>query len=480
MATSFLSRIPGRPQSGLFLSLAFLLLALSLTIALAVTVIAQPALAQQAGTAEGAPAGPAANTADSADATGPEAGPAASVAYAASITAEGATTGLTIDFDGRPDYQIFFMDRPMRLVIELDGASYALEGGQLQPGGLVSSVRYGQVSQDKARLVATLSEPAMVSAKQLAELSARGRHRLTLDLAPATAGEYAAMMRNQQALLGASGQVVVKGPRPGTSRQRQEGRFVVVVDPGHGGIDGGATGKHGTIEKDLTLAISRLIGEQIEAAGPFDVHYTRDSDIFVSLRTRRDIARSHNADLLISIHADSLRQNYVRGTTIYTLAKRASDSLAQEIAESENLADVVAGLAAPDEQDAVSGILADLTLRETTIFSRNFSDRLVVRLADRVNLINNPQRSASFTVLKNAEIPGVLLELGYLSNEEDEKLMKDPQWQETMALHVAEAVADFFGPRLPADGASEPGTAPQQGSNRGGGSTGGSASIASD
>lgn len=373
---------------------------------------------------------------------------AATVAYSSSITMEEGNTRLVLDFDGKPDYRIFFMDRPMRLVIELDGSSFAFAESGPAGAGLLTDMRYGQISSDKARMVATLSEPAAVRARSLQPIADTDRMRLSIELEPSTAGAYAAMIRNQQNLLGASGQIVHKGARPGVAAENREGRFMIVIDPGHGGIDGGATGSGGTVEKDLVLAISRLLGKQIEAAGPFDVRYTRESDVFVSLNRRRAIARDHDADLLISVHADSLRQSHVRGTTIYTLAKKASDTLAHEIAESENMADVVAGLAAPEEQDVVSNILADLTLRETTIFSRGFSDRLVVRLADRVELINNPQRSASFVVLKNAEIPGVLLELGYLSNNEDEELLTDPAWQEVMALHVAEAVVDFFSPRM--------------------------------
>jgi len=231
---------------------------------------------------------------------------------------------------------------------------------------------------------------------------------------------------------------------------KKEGHFTVVIEPGHGGIDGGAVGvKTGVLEKNIVLDIALLLGRLIEASGPFEVLYTRDSDVFVSLRKRREFTRRSNADLLISLHADSLRQRFVRGATVYTLAKRASDVLSRELAESENLSDVVAGLAAPEVQDEVQDILADLTMRETTRFSRSFSTRLVSQLRDRVELINNPQRSASFMVLKNAENPGVLIELGYLSNAEDEAVLSDPNWQEKMAVMIAESVRDFFRGRRP-------------------------------
>ncbi len=167
----------------------------------------------------------------------------------------------------------------------------------------------------------------------------------------------------------------------------------------------------------------------------------------MSLRERQKFAQRQNADLMISIHADSLRQLFVRGATVYTLAKKATDALSQEIADSENLADIVAGLAAPEAQDDVTDILADLTLRETTRFSHHFSSLLVERMASEVAMIRNPQRAASFAVLKNAEIPSVLVELGYLSNDEDEKLLSDKEWQSKVAGIVASAIKAFFANR---------------------------------
>ena len=189
--------------------------------------------------------------------------------------------------------------------------------------------------------------------------------------------------------------------------------------------------------------------KKLEKIGPFDVVLTRDEDVFVSLRQRVDFTRTAQADLFISIHADSLSQRRVRGSTIYTLSKKASDRLSASLAVSENLSDLVAGLALPEEEEVVTDILVELTARETIRFSRHFSGILAGTLKNGITLIKNPQRYAAFGVLKAPEVPSVLLELGYLSNKEDEKLMNSKLWQAKVARLVSEAVLKFFKPRLP-------------------------------
>jgi N-acetylmuramoyl-L-alanine amidase len=137
----------------------------------------------------------------------------------------------------------------------------------------------------------------------------------------------------------------------------------------------------------------------------------------------------------------------MRGASIYRLSEKASDEIAHELAESENLADIVGGVEVVEDKDDVSNILADFTSRETSRYSMRFSETLVSALETQVQMIKNPERHAAFAVLKAPEIPGVLLELGYLSNEEDEKLLTDPQWQERVAELIAKAVHEFFGGR---------------------------------
>lgn len=375
---------------------------------------------------------------------------AASFAYYKEVNEDGKKTILSLKFDGKPDYRLFFMEDPARFVIELESADFRLgTHASDETIGLVASSRNGKITQDKSRMVITLSQTAKLVSEDLQKEKDSSRHTLSLALEPVEATEFAAILESQRALHGASGEAVVKGGRV-RSGERKQGHFTIVIDPGHGGIDGGAKGATtNMLEKDIVLDIAKLLGKLIEESGPFHVLYTRETDIFVSLRERQNFTRRNNADLMISLHADSLRQRFVRGATVYTLAKRASDSLSRQLAESENLSDVVAGMAAPEAQDDVSNILADLTLRETTRFSRSFSASLVEQLKNRIELINNPRRSASFIVLKNAENPSVLVELGYLSNKEDEAQLTDPEWQSKTAALIAETVREFFAGKQP-------------------------------
>ncbi len=172
---------------------------------------------------------------------------------------------------------------------------------------------------------------------------------------------------------------------------------------------------------------------------------TRDGDTFLSLTERVEIARRRQAALFISVHADSVKEDYVRGATVYTLSEDASDALAAAMAERENRSDILAGLALEDQPDEVVDILFDLARRETRNLSVRFAKTLVDDLDGEVPLNSNPWRRASFKVLTAPDVPSVLLELGYLSNADDEKLFRSPDWPRNKAEIVARAIEDFFG-----------------------------------
>lgn len=395
------------------------------------------------GAAFGAPESPAAKEESSPAAISPFA-----VVFAGRVAGDLTSTRLFFDFDRRIEFSHFLMTSPDRLVIDSPAVLFRFtEPDLMKPRGLVSELRYGAIAREKSRIVVTLGEPAKAIRFEVVELEEGKKYRLVVDLVPVERGEYGELVQKQQRLVGTSGEVATKGDRVRTAT-KAEGRFTVIIDPGHGGIDGGAQGVSGTQEKDLTLVLGKKIAAKVAEIGPFDVRMTREEDVFVSLHERVNFARRNRADLVISVHADSLRQKWVRGATVYTLAKDASDELARELAQSENMSDQVAGLDSPEQQDIVTDILADLTARETAKFSRSFSSTLVKALAKDVKMIKNPHRSASFVVLKAPEIPSVLVELGYLSNASDEKMMADPVWEEDISAQIAEAVREFFEPRL--------------------------------
>jgi N-acetylmuramoyl-L-alanine amidase len=221
-------------------------------------------------------------------------------------------------------------------------------------------------------------------------------------------------------------------------------RPLIMLDPGHGGVDPGTVGTTGYFEKTLTLAMALELKRQIEADGRFRVQLTRDTDIFIPLRDRIAISRAAHADIFISLHADSNATAGHRGATVYTLSENASDAEAEALAAKENKADLIAGVDLTNENQMVTSILIDLAQRETKNQSVRLADYMVQELANGTLLNRNTHRFAGFAVLKAPDVPSILLELGYLSNKQDEKLLKTKAYRRKMAKAILEAIADYF------------------------------------
>ena len=238
-------------------------------------------------------------------------------------------------------------------------------------------------------------------------------------------------------------------------------RQVIVIDPGHGGIDPGAVGpviagQPPVLEKNVVLAVSKQLAAALLASGRYDVVLTRSGDTFVPLEQRASQSRRLGADLFISIHADSVAANAnaqgVRGATVYMLSDEASDEQARRLAEKENAADHVGGMpvSATLDNDQVRNILVDLMRRETAEFSAAFRATVVSELGQRIAMAREPNRAAAFKVLKQTEVPAVLIELGYMSNVQDQKLLQSAAWQSQVAGSIAVAVDRFFTKRVSA------------------------------
>ena len=370
------------------------------------------------------------------------------VAFSGNVAGDTASTRFFIDFDRNLSSKIIYMDKPNRIIIDIDETVFNFgEQTKLQPRGLISAIQYGRISKGRSRIVLTLTEPAEIIKSSLKKRLDEESYRLLLDMDSTDQGTFDNLLKEQKARLGTSGNIAAKGDRVAPVKKKA-GRFTIVLDPGHGGIDGGAVGRNGVQEKEIVFNFAQSLKEKLQSDGPFDVLLTREEDKFMSLRARLEFSRRSKADLFISIHADSLKQRFVRGSTIYTLSKKASDRLSARLAETENSADLVGGLAVEEEVEAVADILVDLTTRETKRFSKRFSGILVKNLGSEVRLIKNPQRSAAFGVLKAPEVPSVLLELGYLSNKEDEKLLQSKEWQTKAGNAIAKSVLEFFEPQL--------------------------------
>ncbi len=398
-----------------------------------------------------APAGLARATDGTAD--GPADGP---VASAAAISVEGGRTRFVLDLSAPVSVSAFPLAGPDRIVIDLPEVRFALPPGTgLSGGGAIRAWRYGRFAPGRARIVMDVTGPVAVDKAFVAPPANGMPARLVIDLVSVGRAAFDAevaegRVRRRDADAAAAGAAAgVSATAPAASAgPTQAARPVIVIDPGHGGIDPGASGPDGALEKVVVLEFGRALASRLAASGRFDVVLTRDDDVFLSLSRRVEIARDRRADLFISIHADSAPEDFVRGATVYTLSDAASDREAALIAAHENKSDAIAGLEGAPPPDAVTDILLDLVRRETRTFSAHFAQAAVSELTDTVKLNKNPQRAAGFHVLRAHDVPSVLIELGYMSNADDEALLTSKKWRDRTADAVSRAVTAYFAPRL--------------------------------
>lgn len=337
---------------------------------------------------------------------------------------------------------VFLLADPYRMVIDMPEVTFDLPEGAGEEGrGLMSAYRFGLISAGKSRIVVDLAGPVAIDKAFVTRAEAGQPARIVIDAVPASRETHLAVARAfHERRTAAAG--------PGISAAGDVDLPLIVVDPGHGGIDTGAKGAGGAIEKDVVLAFSKALVDRLEATGRYRVIATRDTDVFVGLRERVKIAREAAGDLFVSIHANSFRGRTVRGAIVYTVSEEASDKMAAELAASENRSDVLAGVALdPDEGDEVRDILLDLTRRETRNFEMVLARTLVDRMSESVEMFKKPHQTAGFMVLEAPDIPSALIELGYLTNPTDEDLLVSPEWQDKAAVAIVEAIDDFFAAR---------------------------------
>ena len=223
------------------------------------------------------------------------------------------------------------------------------------------------------------------------------------------------------------------------------GKPMIALDPGHGGVDPGATGYNGAHEKDITLATAREVRRQLEATGRYRVMMTRDEDEFIPLRERVARARDAGAQLFISLHADSIVGSQVRGMSIYTLSDKASDHEAETLAAKENRSDAIGGIDLSHENDQVATILIDLAQRDTRNHSHHFAGLVLHEVGRIQKLLPKPDRSAGFAVLTAPDVPSVLIEMGYLSSPQDVGLLTQADHRQRLAGALVRAIDSYFG-----------------------------------
>lgn len=368
------------------------------------------------------------------------------IAYSARVVGDNERARILIDFNKEPTFKIRYLANPNRIIVDLEQTKLAFADEQLTARGILSDIRYGIMSEDKSRVIFSLKTPAVLEDQQLQILEG-DTYRLVMDVSISEQEDFDAVLKEQNWEVvetnPSNDESVEKGSRIRVSENKNSDKFVLVLDAGHGGIDGGAEGRNGAIEKDITLDFVNDLQKAFEEYDGIELLLTRDSDQFMSLSARVQIARDAEADLLISIHADSIRQRSLRGASIYTLSREASDEFASNLADAENLTDVLAGLHIEDAPDDVTGILVDLARRETQGFSDVMADRIVDDFKGQIRLLNNPHRRAGFRVLLAPDVPSVLIELGFLSNLTDEKLLTDPKWREKTTKLLAKSISEY-------------------------------------
>ncbi len=367
---------------------------------------------------------------------------------------DGAQTRMIVDFSQKVDIRAFTLADPYRVVIDMPQVAFQFRPKAGEAGrGLIRTFRFGLVMPGGSRMVVDLVRPARIDKALVLDAANDQPARLVLDL---TAISRDAFMR----LAALEGRVPDNRktnslPEKSLPENRSDdARPLIVIDPGHGGIDNGTKAATGEMEKTIVLEFCLILRDKIEKLGKYRVVMTRVDDSFVALSDRVALARARQASLFISIHADALARGEgdAQGATVYTLSERPSDARAARLAEAENQADVIAGLDLSSEPKDVAGILIDLARRETKTFSVQFAQTVVNSMKATAKLHQNPLKAASFVVLKAPDVPSVLVELGFVSNKMDLRSLISPEWRQRTADSIVQAVDTYFTTRLAGHG----------------------------
>ncbi|MBL8790976.1 MAG: N-acetylmuramoyl-L-alanine amidase [Rhizobiales bacterium] len=387
-------------------------------------------------------------------------------------------------------YTARILPDPYRVIIEMEGVSFDLPpGAGRRPKGLVRAIRYGMGDEGKARIVIDTLGPVLITRSALDSRSGKKGARVRLQLTSiskdifdaAFAIDNGKIARPPEQVAAAEQQatgtvdetadvvgsttpapleeapatpVIKPSLKPTQEKPRKQvlakpvradGKKVIVIDPGHGGIDPGALSPSKTLEKDVVLAFSKELKEIMDADGRYHVMLTREDDRFISLKDRVAFARKQGADLFIAVHADTLRGQTATGTTIYTLSDKASDAESEELAQRENRADALAGVDLGSQSEDVAGMLIDLAQRDSRNQASMFSKKALSTFRNVTKMTGKPIRSAGFTVLKAPDVPSILIELGFLSNPKDEERLKSQAWRKSVARALSAAIDAQFG-----------------------------------
>jgi N-acetylmuramoyl-L-alanine amidase len=381
------------------------------------------------------------------------------IASDARLAGDAKQTRFVLDLDKPIQFRAFTLADPYRVVVDIPQVDFRLPAETGATGrGLIQAFRYGLVMPGGSRIVFDLTGPARIAKSYVLDAANGQPPRLVLELEQVDRTGFVQSLAAESrpelrpALSVAADPVVAMKtavPEPAAAAPAApDSRPVVVIDPGHGGVDNG-TQAGGENEKDLVLGFGLALRDRIEKAGKYRVVMTREDDTFIPLADRVAIARNQSAALFVSIHADALPpgEGDAQGATIYTLSDKASDAEAERLAEAENRADAIGGVKLTEEPAEVADILIDLVRRETRTFSNRFARQLMSQMKTSVRMHKHPLKSAGFKVLKGPDVPSVLVELGYASNKDDLEHMKSDSWRARTVGSMAQAIDVFFAKR---------------------------------
>ncbi|MBI1276073.1 AMIN domain-containing protein [bacterium] len=413
----------------------------------------------------------------------PAAGHASALRNLRFITNEGGHR-IVMELDSEPDsYRVFTLDNPDRLVIDLVKTSWqAGDIATYKHPLLFSQLRKGIQNGTDLRVVMDMVNVPTISDVTLLEPEQKGQpYQVLVDVgqpfpkdnrhaeeeekpvtrlppSPDTLGRLD-FEDGENKMVSHGGAATKVGPWAQTPTPTPKPGMpafaaipIIAIDAGHGGADPGAASRHGVREKELTFAFAKQLQEALNKTGKVKAVLTRQKDVFIPLRERIAIARKHKAHLFMSVHADSAPNRLTRGLSVYTLSDAASDKEAELLAARENKVDIIGGLDLSKQSDDVTGILIDLAQRDTRAKSSVFADAMIDSLLDSTLLVKNAHRYAGFAVLKAPDVPSVLVELGFLSNDEDERMLRAPGYRTKLVEAMVKAVLEYFKQYPPVNG----------------------------
>ncbi|MBS0373400.1 MAG: N-acetylmuramoyl-L-alanine amidase [Proteobacteria bacterium] len=370
------------------------------------------------------------------------------------LTPAGDGARLEVSLSAAAKASVFALDHPSRLVLDLKPATIDRREVRLPAAaGVVRAVRSGPRPGGGLRLVLDLEHP--LPARLVAQDG--NPRRVVLELGARDAAPGAAVAAGVER--------AAPAPAPAERVVPASHEVVVAVDAGHGGVDPGATGRDGTREKDVTLAIARALAQRINAEPGMRAILTRPGDVFVPLKERVERAREAQADLFVSVHADAIADRSVAGSSVYVLSLRgASSEAARRLADRENAADLVGGVSLDDKDPVIASVLLDLSQSASMTASVAAADKVLAELNEVGELRKTRVQQAGFVVLKAPDIPSMLIETAYITNPSEERRLRDPRYQGRLAEAILSGLRGYFrdnprpGNRLASLGADDDGT----------------------